>query len=207
MAIYEVIIIGAGIAGLACASKLKTDYLIIEKEREPYQHIACAEWVPENFMGYPVQKIKGMITFYPGGENRKKFQGKIIDRKTYQQSILDSLKGPVHLHENFLRIEGNTVITNKGKYTAEWIVLASGPNSLINKDKNYLVATNFRMRLTKSLDETMVVFAPEVKMGYAWCFPKGDIANLGVGVTSGIKNAINFCIDYFQKKGFVSGEL
>ena len=48
MAIYDVVIVGAGPAGLTLASEIEKEMktLVIEKRKKPYKRIACAEWVP-----------------------------------------------------------------------------------------------------------------------------------------------------------------
>ena len=209
MAVYDVIIIGAGMAGLACASNLKGNYLLIEKKPKPYNCIACAEWVPRTFPAPAVQTTKGMVTIYPGGEVRKEYKGKIIDRQSFQKSVLNKLTGTIHLGEYVKKIEGSQVITNQGIYSGKRIIAADGPRTVANPNhrRNFLVATNFRVKLNKPLQDTLVIFNKNIDRGYGWCFPKGDIANLGVGVSSNMKTALKYCVEFFKQRGFICGDI
>ncbi len=209
MAIYDVIIIGGGIAGLSAAASLKGKVLLIERNKQPYNNIACAEWVPRNFPAKPVQFTNEMLTIYPGGEVTSKFPGKIIDRESFQTTLLSKLECSVHLGENVRGIENDIVITNRSKYQTNWIIGADGPQSILSKDfgftrRNNLVATNFRVKLKKPTEKTTVIFSPEIEMGYGWCFPKSDLANIGVGVTGNIRKAIDFIFKYLKNQDMIS---
>ncbi len=202
MGLYEVIIIGAGPAGLKLAQSLKTkNYLILEKEKK-YKRIPCAEWIPY-FMDLPsIQPTKGMITDYPGGRIYKKASGKIIDRKSWQTKMLSGLQGNVHVNEKATYIEKNTVFTNKGQYQGKWIVGADGPKSILSShfrtSNKYLPAVNMNVKLKNPLMNTHVVFSLNIPYGYGWLFPKADIANIGLGAYGKLNKPMEYVLSFYK---------
>ncbi len=208
MGLFDAIIIGAGPAGLACASSLDGKVLLIEKREKPYERIACAEWVPPNFEATTVQETVGMVTVYPGGTVVKAHRGKIIDRRKWQSDILGSLKCEVHLGERALWVEGNKVITDKGRYRANWIVGADGPVSVVRRSLGlsyppFLPAINVKVPLVSGMKRTMVIFDPVIKKGYGWCFPRGEIANVGVGMEGRLIKGLQFLLDLLASTGII----
>ncbi len=209
---FDVIIIGAGPAGLTLANSLDSSLkvLLIDKKREPHKLIACAEWVPPNMPVESINDTNAMDTWYDDDYISKDYSGKIIDRESWQRSMLDNLTHTqVLLGEPVKNIEGNTVKTSRSFYKASIIVGADGPLSVVRKSFGLPVtpvmpAVNVSMRLTKPLDRTLIHFMPEIEKGYGWLFPKGEFANVGVGAISKLSDALDFYVNFLIDKKLVS---
>ncbi len=209
---YDIIIIGAGPAGLTLASQLDKSFnvLLIDRKRNPHKRIACGEWVPALFPIDPVTEINSMVTSYPGNTIQKDFPGKIIDRESWQKDMLDSLsKIDVHLGETVTSIEGKRVVTNKKTYKTDLIIGADGPLSVVRKSFGLpvvpvLPAMNVKMKITdQMLDKTFVYFMKEINRGYGWFFPRGEFANVGVGAITNLRGSLDFFTNYLLERGMV----
>ena len=208
---YDVIIVGSGIAGLNVAKGLNgLKVLLIDMKKEPYRGIACAEWTPKipEFAQYAVSSVGQMEIYYGGKKRILKSPGFVIDREKYQEDLLQKLKAEVHLGERVLEVSGNRVSTTYGTYKGDIIVGADGPLSVFSDRRGgrYLVAINTRVPLKKELKSTIVFFDRRFKYGYAWCFPRGDVANCGIGAeTRRARELLYLWIDMLNKKGFIKG--
>jgi digeranylgeranylglycerophospholipid reductase len=209
---YDIIIIGAGPAGLTLASQLDKSFnvLLIDRKRNPHKRISCGEWVPALFPVDPVTKINSMVTSYPGNTIQKDFPGKIIDRERWQEEMLHSLsKIDVHLGETVTGIEGKKVITNKKTYKTNLIIGADGPLSVVRKSFGLpvipvLPAMNVKMKISdQMLDKTFVYFMKEINRGYGWFFPRGNVANVGVGATTNLRGSLDFFTNYLLEREMV----
>jgi digeranylgeranylglycerophospholipid reductase len=211
---FDVAIIGAGPAGLTLAKELSPNLkvILIDKKREPHKLIACAEWVPPMLPVEAVTFTDSMVTKYDGLTIVKDFSGKIIDRESWQQSLLESLSSTeVHLGELVVTINGNDIVTNKSKYQARIIVGADGPLSIVRKSYGLpispvLPAINVKLKAKQKFNNTLIHFLPQIEKGYGWLFPKGDFVNVGVGATSHLAEAIIFYIAMLAKEGLVYTE-
>lgn len=209
---YDVIIVGAGAAGLTLASLLSPSLkvLLLEKRSDPCKRIACAEWVPPMLPVEALNEIEAMSTYYPGGELLKKWPGKIIDRECWQRSMLASLKHcEVHLEEKVEAIENQMVRTDKASYRTRLLVGADGPDSVVRRDFNLqtkplLPAINARLTVSEQSNKTLVFFLPEIEKGYGWFFPRGREANVGVGTTGDLRKAFDFFVEFLRSKGIVN---
>ncbi len=212
---FDVVIVGAGAAGLTLAKELDgaLKVLLIEKKKEPHKHIACAEWVPPVFPVSPVAATYAMVTEYDGNTLTKDFQGKIIDRESWQKGMLDSLSATtVHLGEGVTQICGSQIKTSKRAYKAALIVGADGPLSVVRKSFGLpiaplLPAINARVRAKGPLESTFVYFMPEIEKGYGWYFPKGELANVGVGAMCNLKVSLDFFLRHLASIGMIETKI
>lgn len=211
---FDVAIIGAGPAGLTLALELERKFkvLLIDKKQEPHKLIACAEWVPPNMPVAAITDTVAMETYYGDKIKIRDFGGKIIDRQSWQKGMLESLtETTVNLGLPVEKIDENKVITPKGMFEAEIVVGADGPLSVVRKSLGLTVAPvmpaiNVKMKLVKKLDRTLIHFSDNIEKGYGWVFPKGEFANVGIGATSKIYDALESYKAYLVKNEIVYPE-
>lgn len=208
---FDVAIIGAGPAGLVLAKELEShaNVAIFDKKTNPHKRIACAEWTPPMFPVQGVQSTSSMVTNYDGKTISQDFAGKIIDRESWQNGLLCSLShAKVHLCEEVTGINGNIITTPKNHYSADLIVGADGPVSIVRKSLGLpispvLPAINARCKAKNHHESTFIYFMKEIERGYGWYFPKGEFANIGVGATSNLKNALESFVAHLRKHGMI----
>ncbi len=211
---FDIIIVGAGPAGLSLAGNLDKSLkvLLLDRHDKPHNKISCAEWVPALFKETAITKTSAMITHYGDVSTNMKFPGKIIDRKSWQKSLLESLDNTtIHLGENVRSIDGHSVITEKGSYRGNIIVGADGPMSIVRKSHGLpvapvLPAVNVLMKATAEYNFTKIFFMDEIKQGYGWLFPKGQFANVGIGATDNLRDALHFFINHLKNINLVTGD-
>lgn len=211
---FDIAIVGAGPAGLTLALELEQKFkvLLIDKKREPHKLIACAEWVPPNMPVAAVTETVAMDTFYGNKTKIRDFGGKIIDRESWQKGMLESLtETTVNLGLPVTNVENARIVTPKGSFEADIVVGADGPLSVVRKSQGLAIspvmpAINVKMKLINKLDRTLIHFSDTIEKGYGWVFPKSDIANVGVGATSKISDALEQYKTFLVQNGIVYPE-
>ena len=183
--------------------------LIFEKRKEVGLPVQCAEFLHRKVvdeLGPPSdiikQRISGMVTHVWGGaESATREPGCILDRAALDRwlalraekagavLLLDSkAHANIFLENRYWAIEGfaykrKVGVTARGKV----FIGADGPNSLVcgwtgQVNKETIVAHQVTVELLERSDKTEVFLHPDFPGGYGWLFPKGDVANIGVGV-------------------------
>ncbi|NNG07867.1 MAG: NAD(P)/FAD-dependent oxidoreductase [Desulfobacteraceae bacterium] len=201
----DVLIVGAGPAGSSAArsaAEAGTNVLVIEKRARIGEPIRCAEYIPRLLtqkVKVPreaiVQEIEGMVTFMPDGEVlRKSAPGFTLDRAKFDQALAAQAEraGARFLTGNRAVCKADnevTVVSLSGErgIRAKVVIGADGPGSTVGswigqRNRNVMWAVQQTVELKQSVHDTEVYFDREYPGGYAWLFPKGDVANVGVGV-------------------------
>ena len=159
-----------------------------------------------------IENIEYLVIEYSDKIVKKRWKGKIIDREKWQKDLLESLKfTDIHRGEKVIKVEKGKVITDKGRYRADYVVGAEGPLSVVRrsfklKTSPVLPAINVRLPLRKRIENTYIFFLPEIEKGYGWLFPRGEYANVGIGSSTKLKERVDFFVDFLYKRGLVSKE-
>jgi flavin-dependent dehydrogenase len=78
----------------------------------------------------------------------------------------------------------------------------------MNSENNkFMVGLQYNLPLCKYQNSTDIYFKPEYEGGYAWVFPKGETANVGIGVNLLHKNKLQFLIKDFIGSLVAQGKL
>lgn len=203
---YDILVVGAGPAGAsaaAAAAGQNLRVLMVDRRKEVGVPVQCAEYIPAPLVGelnlgrsYVVQPIRGMKTFLAGREVKvTPSAGFIIRRDRFDQVLVQAAcdrGAQIRLMTKAVSCsENNIIIKTKGappeKITARIIIGADGPLSTVAKwigaaRQNLISAVQVRVPLKQSLEFAEVYFDKAFYGGYAWLFPKGNQANLGLGV-------------------------
>lgn len=202
----NVLVVGAGPAG-SCAAReaaaAGADVVLVERRRVVGLPVQCAEYVPAPLLGEAgvgrevvVQDVVGMRTFVNGRLVQElAAPGCMIRRDRFDQTLARAAMeagARCLLGTAAESLSGNTltVTADDGAplaITADVIVGADGPRSIIGRaigspNVHCLPAVQYRVRLPRPLDRTEVHFDDRIHGGYAWLFPKGEYANLGLGM-------------------------
>lgn len=202
----DVLVVGLGPGGAAAAWAAASKGLrviAIDKKRQVGVPVQCAEFIPLTLGGYLrspsviEQRIAGMVSVLPSGESiRSPFSGFIIDRAAFDQGLAakaEEAGARLSLRTALCELDADAKAARidgpDGMSTLHYklLIAADGPYSrtasLLGLPRQDLVhARQYTVPLTTASADTMVWLSPGYPGGYAWLFPRGAHANLGVGI-------------------------
>jgi len=229
----DVAIIGAGPAGSLTAKLLaekEIDVLVLEKRREIGVPVQCAEYIPWQVTNYLdlkdviSQPIKDMITHLPNGEEvRTLARGFIVDRDRFDKKIAEEAKekgAEFLLNTEVVEFDGERILAMQKqkpiRIKPRIFVGADGPRSLTSKwinseNKEFILGFQYTMPLRERMEDTHVFFSLDIPGGYGWLFPKGGVANVGIGVDLGFdvrpKSVLDKFTEDLTEKGLIARKI
>ncbi|MGD9040941.1 MAG: NAD(P)/FAD-dependent oxidoreductase, partial [Desulfobacteraceae bacterium] len=219
----DVLVVGAGPAGSSAAraaAEAGATVLMIEKRARIGEPVRCAEYIPR-LLAQQVkvpreviaQETDGIMTVMPDGKLlRKTAPGFILNRGKFDQALAAQAEmagARIHTATRAVSMAGRRVMTmgpsGGEEIRAKVIVGADGPDSTVGtwigqKNKKVMWAVQQTVALKQPVHDTEVYFAREYPGGYAWLFPKGELANVGVGVQRELGGIPKVAFKAFREK-------
>lgn len=201
----DVLVIGLGPAGsaaAAAATRAGLSVLAVERKQQVGVPVQCAEFIPlplgkyAQAEGVLVQRIAGMKNYLPSGMTESAaFPGLMIDRAAFDQALAreaESQGAVLSLASRLLRLDAQHSIayihtpTGEREVAYRLLIAADGPNSTVASQLGLapletVFTRQYTVPLQKPYADTDIWLSDEYPGGYAWLFPKGGCANLGVG--------------------------
>ncbi len=233
---------GAACAKAAASTGAKANVKVIVAERRNVigQPVRCAEYIPAMLVGqanvgkdYIVQKIIGMRSFLDNQCIQDlQSPGYIINRDLFDQALAKSaqeagaqiLLNHSLLHKGrrsdnavLLHVDGINGTDEQVLVQAKIIIGADGPYSRIahwihGEQNPCLPAIQVRVPLRKELEFTHIYFDEHYTGGYAWLFPKNNVANVGLGMMPkaqgfSLQQALEYLIQNLVKENVVENRV
>jgi digeranylgeranylglycerophospholipid reductase len=226
----DVLVVGAGPAGssaayIAAANGLET--VLIDRKPRIGEQPHCGEFVPRQLVGeldpgkLPIiQQIDSMETrivsedWEPIRSISTSSSGFIIDRVRLDRmlAVKAATQGAVVLSgATFSRIDGESwVVKASGEalyFIPKLIIAADGVLSQVAANMNlprrrFLKGVQYEIPLKLRLNATLVYLNKKIRHGYGWVFPKGDVANVGLGADPQIaaKSLLDQFVEHLRRE-------
>jgi flavin-dependent dehydrogenase len=166
-----------------------------------------------------VQRTDRLLTYVCGKqESVIKSPGYILNRSIFDASLAEGAKlAGAHLWLGTRAIShtGNEVQfrLNNGdfiKARGQIIIGADGPLSTVGQwmkssNTEFMAALQWRMPLGQAHSSTDIYLEPQYRGGYAWLFPRGREANVGVGVKKEYYCCLPQLIKHFTRRLIADG--
>ena len=202
---YDIVIIGAGPAGSSAAqaaAQRGAKVLLIDRRQRIGVPVQCAEFVPQWISRYAhfsstcvLQTIETMVTHLPDGTSHEmKSPGYMLDRSLFDKELAASaiLSGAkISIQTKAVALSPEGLVVEQG-YKKEIIrskifIGADGVHSFIARcvgqpSLKTIAALQYEVVIQEPRKYVEVFFHKDYEGGYAWFFPKGKTANVGVGV-------------------------
>jgi digeranylgeranylglycerophospholipid reductase len=226
----DLLVIGLGPAGARAAAEAAgagRSVIALERKKRVGLPVQCAEFIPLPLSGYAppetrTQEVEGMSTVLPSGDSAGRgFGGLMIRRDRFDQALAKRAEeaGAVLWTDTSLRaidparrIAQASTATGLREIRYRAIVAADGPLSqaaaCLGLARLRVVATRqYTVPLEHPHADTCVWLSPEYPGGYAWLFPKGDVANLGVGMDPALEADLKEPLDALHKGLVAAGRV
>ena len=229
----RILVVGAGPAGASAAAASAREglkVLLVERKPKAGVPVRCAEYIPAPLLGeidtgkdFVVQPVKGMRTFLPGGEvHEMRAPGYMIGRDLFDQALVGKAVdagAEVLLSHRVLSVNDGTALIKRSdggleEVKADVVIGADGPHSVVGRcvnsiNKDPMPAVQVSVPLTEGMDYTEVYFHKEIYGGYGWLFPKGETANVGLGMKTAGNDAgrIMRVLDRFADRLVEAGKI
>ncbi|MDA0823727.1 MAG: geranylgeranyl reductase family protein [Proteobacteria bacterium] len=204
---FDVLVVGLGPAG-ACAARSAAQagrgVLAIDRKQAAGIPVQCAEFVPpmlsptiDAVSAARCQTIQGMLTFVENEppDHKNNFPGVMVDRAQFDQHLVaKAIDAGVECRFNTVvttvDTEGSVYLGSGEVIDAPVVIGADGPRSRIGRAINsvnhgLVVTRQITVPLCDPYSATDVFLSANYCGGYAWLFPRGAVANLGLGVQPG----------------------
>jgi geranylgeranyl reductase family protein len=177
--------------------------LVVEQRRNVGLPVQCAEYVPAQIVGHVsvpdravAQRVRSLNTHLPDGDVVQiRAAGYVLDRQLFDKALAVSAchaGARIWTASRALqRTEDGVVVRQRGRpieVRCRVIIGADGPRSTVGQwmgvdNAHHIEAQQVEVALAERQESTDVYFDPLYVGGYGWRFPKGDTANVGVGVS------------------------
>jgi len=201
----DVLVVGFGPAGAraaTAAARSGCSVIGVERKKVVGLPVQCAEFIPLPMARYArddsrSQPIAGMGTWLPSGKRAQRaFGGLMISRDRFDQALAREAQaaGAVLWTDSALRsVDASARVAHVStagglrEIRYQLLVAADGPLSSVaaclGLARLPVVSTRqYTVPLPRELRDTEVWLSPRYPGGYAWLFPKGTVANLGLGL-------------------------
>jgi digeranylgeranylglycerophospholipid reductase len=207
----DVLVIGLGPAGslaAAVAARLGCQVLAIDRKKLIGEPVQCGEFIPlplashARSQGVLRQRIAGMKTYLPSGATATSaLPGLMVDRAAFDRAlagVAEAAGAMLKLQSSLVGLDQERgcarLRTPEGEEEISYrlLIAADGPHSAVAKALRLppLKTVNTRqytVPLVGPCQDTDIWLSGEYPGGYAWMFPKGDCANLGLGAHRGLQ--------------------
>ena len=202
----DVLVVGLGPAGASAAraaAAAGARVLAVDKARVVGEPVQCAEFIPRPMGGCArepgvlVQRITGMRTFLPSGHvEASAFPGLMVDRAAFDRTLARAARAAGATLATGTRLVALDAaardvllldaagVRHAVRYGA--LVAADGPHSPVGAALGLprLEVVWTRQHTVPLLEphaDTDIWLSDDFPGGYGWLFPKGTVANLGLG--------------------------
>jgi len=208
--VWDVMVVGGGPAGssaaLAAAAR-GARVLVVDRRETVGSPVQCAEFLPRNVVldqrlpsPAVAQDVERSRTFIAGEEaSVRRNPGCILNREVADATLWERASEAGAEARAATRVTAIEVTADGGydvamvhagrelRATASVLIGADGPRSTVGAalgitNHRMVVANQVTVPLHEPTSDTEVYLDPTFAGGYAWLFPKCDLANLGVGV-------------------------
>lgn len=227
--LVDVLVVGLGPAGAEAARAAAEQgcrVLAVERNARPGEPVQCAEFVPMMIgMQLPdpgnsgVQGIEAMRTFLPGAapEVTDDFRGRMVDRARFDRHLIALAQAagaecrfgtPLH----GLSPDGTAGLGDGKTCRALVVIGADGPRSRVGAaigavNAELVETRQITVDLLAPQTATDIFLNPAIRGGYAWLFPKGGEANLGLGIASRDKAQLKPLLDALHAQLVAEGRV
>jgi geranylgeranyl reductase family protein len=202
----DVLVVGLGPGGAAAALAAAArglSVLALDRKKTVGVPVQCAEFVPlplarhARAAGVLAQKVDGMRSSLPSGAcAMTPFQGWMVDRAGFDRALAEaavSAGARLHLDCRLAVLDpvrGRATVRSHGRAPTtiafRTLIAADGPFSTVARALGLppletVDTRQYTVPLLRRQNETDVWLSEKYPGGYAWLFPKGDVANLGLG--------------------------
>jgi digeranylgeranylglycerophospholipid reductase len=208
----DVVVVGLGPAGSRAASiaaRAGLEVVALERRRAAGTPTQCAEFVPApierdvpDVYSVAEQKVARMLTFIGARAPvvTKDFRGLMIgraafDRMLAQQAAINGAE--CRYGESVLSVDGDGVVeTSAGTRLRPRVLIgADGPRSQVGAaigriNRDLVETRQVTVPLVLPHDATDIFLKAEYRGGYGWLFPKGAVANVGIGVAAAMRASL-----------------
>ena len=214
----DILVVGLGPAGASAAreaARAGCSVLAIERKHAAGEPVQCAEFVPrligqdvEGVAPVTVQPIEAMHTFIEAAafDPTDRFTGTMIDRNRFDALLVEQAQdagAECRFGESW---DGGQDVK------ARLAIGADGPRSRVRaaaglaqprliETRQVTVPLNDRNRATD------IFLSAEIEGGYAWLFPKGTVANLGVGVCPSARRKLKPVLERLRRQLIAEGRI
>ena len=190
----------AGASAARVAAQAGRDVIALDRKQRAGEPVQCAEFVPQLLSptidavaATGCQRIDSMQTFveYDRPDWQGNFPGVMVDRAAFDAHLVDAAReaGAACCFESAVAAidPDGTVHSDDGRaFRGTVLIGADGPRSRVGRaigqvNRELVAARQITVPLLKAHGATDIFLSAGYPGGYAGLFPRGEVANLGIG--------------------------